>query len=100
MIYLNSLPPIKYKTCLYIIDSLIGQYNLGPQGDPNYQWKYNGLIMGTDPVAVDTIGLDVINKKRQENNLHPLKIKHLKWAEEEGLGTHNRRAIEVVHTKA
>lgn len=96
LVFLNSLPSIRDKTRLCIIDSLVGQYHRGPKGNPNYQWKYNGLIMGVDPVAVDTIGLNVINEKRQENNLNPLKIHYLKWAEEESLGTSNRKLIELI----
>lgn len=98
LIYLNSLSPIRDKTRLCIVDSLKGQYKDGPQGNPNYQWKYNGLIMGIDPVAVDTIGLNIINEKREEKSLPPFKVKYLKWAEEEGLGICDRECIDLKQT--
>jgi hypothetical protein len=31
-----------------------------------YTWRYNGLIVGTDPVAVDSTGLSILNAKRRE----------------------------------
>lgn len=99
LVYLNALPSLKDKTRLYIIDSLIGQYNGGPNGDPRYQWKNNVILMGIDPIALDTIGLKIINEKRMENNLSTLKVKYLKWAEEEGLGTHNLDHIQIIYKK-
>ena len=52
--------------------------------------------MGINPVAVDSIGLYVINEKRKEKGMNPLKIKYLKWAEEEGLGMSNLDSIELM----
>ena len=40
---------------------------------PQWAWNCNGLIVGTDPVAIDTIGWDIIEKKRKEANLPTLK---------------------------
>ena len=31
-----------------------------------YTWRYNGLIVGTDPVAVDSTGLSILNARRRE----------------------------------
>ena len=31
-----------------------------------YVWNYNGIIVGTDPVAVDTVGFKLIKAKRLE----------------------------------
>ena len=52
--------------------------------------------MGQDPVAVDSIGLKVINEKRIEKNLKSFNVKYLKWAEEEGLGINNSDYIELI----
>ena len=48
---INNLQGIKEKTRLIVGDSLLGIYQGGPFGNP--QFAYNGLIVGTDPVAVD-----------------------------------------------
>lgn len=57
-------PALKGKTRLVVIDALKVLYNGGPQIDPRYLWDYKGLIFGTDPVAVDAVCLDIIQKKR------------------------------------
>ena len=56
---------VKDKTRLILVDALYPLCDKGPQPDPRYQWHYNGLIAGTDPVAVETIGLKIITEKRK-----------------------------------
>jgi hypothetical protein len=59
-----NLPFVKGKTKLVLVDALYPLCDKGPQPDPRYKWAYNGLIAGTDPVAVETICLKIITKKR------------------------------------
>jgi hypothetical protein len=59
-----NLPDVKGKTKLVIVDALHPLCDKGPQPDPRYKWAYNGLIVGADPVAVETIGLKIITEKR------------------------------------
>lgn len=61
-----NLPQVKGKTRLILVDALRPLCDKGPQVDPRYQWTYNGLIAGTDPVAVDAVGLKIIQAKREE----------------------------------
>jgi uncharacterized protein (DUF362 family) len=96
VVHVNSNSLIKEKTRLCIADGLIAQFDQGPRGDPRYQWRYAGLIMGTDPVAVDTLGLEVINEKRKAENLSPFRVRYLKWAAREGLGEHDNISIELM----
>ncbi len=58
------LPEVKGKTRLVLVDALHPLCDKGPQPDPRYKWAYNGLIAGTDPVAVETVGLKIITEKR------------------------------------
>ena len=97
IVHVNSLSPIKDKTRLCIADGLVAQYDKGPKGDPGSQWPFGGIIMGADPVAVDTAGLNIINAKRLENSLNPYTVKYLQWAEQEGLGMHNPKALNIIH---
>ncbi|RLC08212.1 MAG: hypothetical protein DRI57_24440 [Deltaproteobacteria bacterium] len=60
-----NLPHVKGKTKLVLVDSLYPLCDKGPQPDPRYKWAYNGLIAGTDSVAVETVCLRIINEKRQ-----------------------------------
>jgi len=60
------LPQVKGKTRLVLVDALHPVCDKGPQVDPRYRWPYNGLIAGTDPVAVETVCLKIIQAKREE----------------------------------
>ena len=60
-----NLPSIKGKTKLVLVDALRPLCDKGPQPDPRYMWAYNGLLAGTDPVAVETVCLRIINSKRE-----------------------------------
>lgn len=92
---------IKGKTRLIIVDGLRALYNGGPTVDPRYLWDYQGLILGTDPVAVDTVCLDIIQKKRNETQppqwlLSP-PPKHIEVADKKfGLGTSDLNKIKIV----
>lgn len=61
-----NLPQVKGKTRLILVDALYPVCDKGPQVDPRYRWAYNGLIAGTDPVAVDAVCLKIIQAKREE----------------------------------
>ena len=61
-----NLPFVKGKTRLVLVDALHPLCDKGPQVNPRYKWAYNGLIAGTDPVAVDTVCLRIITEKRKE----------------------------------
>jgi hypothetical protein len=60
------MPHVKGKTRLVLVDALRPLCDKGPQVDPRYLWDYKGLLAGTDPVAVDAIGLQIIMARRQE----------------------------------
>ncbi|MGV8038942.1 MAG: DUF362 domain-containing protein [Thermoanaerobaculaceae bacterium] len=59
-----NAPHVKGKTRLVLVDALRPLCDKGPQPDPRYMWTYGGLIAGTDPVAVEAIGLSIITAKR------------------------------------
>jgi hypothetical protein len=60
-----NMPHVKGKTRLVLVDALRPLCDKGPQPDPRYMWNYCGLIAGTDPVAVETICLKIIEEKRR-----------------------------------
>jgi hypothetical protein len=61
-----SLPMVKGKTRLNILSALTPQFwGRGANFfDRRYVWQYKGLIVGTDPVAVDSVGAELLKKKR------------------------------------
>jgi hypothetical protein len=63
----DFLRVVKGKTKLVLVDSLYPLCDKGPQPDPRYQWPYNGLIAGTDPVAVETVCLNIITADLNQN---------------------------------
>lgn len=62
------LPHVKGKTRLNVLVLLTPLfYGIGPHHfDRTYVWRYGGLLVGTDPVALDTVGLRLFQAKRQE----------------------------------
>ncbi|OQX86909.1 hypothetical protein B6D60_05205 [candidate division KSB1 bacterium 4484_87] len=69
----NMLPDIRKKIRLIITDALTAQYEGGPPYMPQWSWQHNGLIVGFDPVALDSYGYHLIEKKRKEKKLPSLK---------------------------
>lgn len=58
------LPEVKDKTRLIVVDMLRPYFGPGPQINPLHQWDYKGILVGTDPVAIDTVCLSICQKKR------------------------------------
>jgi len=95
-----NLPFVKDKTKLVLVDALHPLCDKGPQPDPRYKWAYNGLIAGTDPVALDTVCLKIIMNKREEMRGEPWPISPpplcIEAADKEyGLGTSRMENIKV-----
>lgn len=63
-----ELPVIKDKIKLNILVMFTPLfYGVGAHHfDKTYIWTYNGLLVSTDPVAVDAVGLSILNAKRKE----------------------------------
>ncbi len=62
-----QLPIVRGKTRLNVLVMLTPQFhNIGPHHfDRRYTWPYGGLIVSTDPVAADAVGLRIIQQKRR-----------------------------------
>lgn len=74
------------KPSVAVIDGVIAGEGHETSGNPVVM---NIVIAGTDPVAVDAVGSAVMS-------IPPSTVKHLRLAEERGLGTCNLDRIEVV----
>jgi uncharacterized protein (DUF362 family) len=98
---LNSLPVIREKVRLHICDAITAQYEGGPSFMPQWTWPYNGLFASFDPVALDYVGWQIIEQKRAEKGMKPLRelkrepvyIATAADAQHQ-LGTNNPRKIE------
>jgi hypothetical protein len=97
------LPQVKGKTRLNILVMIQPLFHgIGPHHySPKYTWKYNGLIIGQDAVAVDSVGLRIILAKRKsyfkdEKPLIPLP-KHIQYAQtRHGVGIADMDRIDLI----
>lgn len=98
-----KLDHVKGKTRLNILVMLTPLFHgIGPHHfNKQFIWKYNGLIVGFDPVAVDSVGLRILQAKRSEHfgedtPLNP-PAKHILLADtRHKLGTANPENIDLI----
>jgi hypothetical protein len=65
--YLCSTEPLRSKTVLHIMDGMREVWHGGPiTSNWEFVCEAKTLFLGTDPVAVDTVELEAIEKKRRE----------------------------------
>jgi hypothetical protein len=90
-------PPVRDKVVLNIVDGLRGCYQGGPGANPQFICNYNTLLVGTDPVAVDRIGYEIVLQKRIEEGIQqedsPRGRAFMEYAAELGLGEANTENI-------
>lgn len=97
------IPAIKNKFRLVIADAMTGCFEGGPMFRPEYAWKYKGLLVASDPVAIDATAWRIIERKRAEEGLKPLEEvgrppKYIAVAADaqHRLGTNDPKRIKVV----
>jgi len=97
-----AIPQVREKVILHMIDGLEACYDQGPcPRNPKVIYSQNTLWIGTDPVALDTIGLNVINAKRRKEGLPSLEetrrpADHIELAAKKGLGVNDFTRIKVL----
>lgn len=94
-----AFAPLRDKVVLNIVDGVKGCYQGGPGANPQFITTFNTILAGTDPVAVDRIGYDIILQKRREEKIqkeeNPNARTFMDLAEKLGLGRADRKAIDV-----
>ena len=95
-----AFPPLRDKVVLNIADGLRGCYDGGPGANPQFICQYNTLLIGTDPVAVDRIGHEIIIGRRiaegRQQEDTPRGIAQQMLAQELGLGVADLDKIEII----
>lgn len=98
------LPSIRHKTRFTICDAINSQYEGGPSYMPQWTWPLNSLLIGSDPVAMDHIGWQLIEAERVKNNYKSLKAvgrepTYISTAADRNhqLGTNDPSRIEVIY---
>lgn len=98
-----ALEPVKRTNKLTIIDATRVQYDKGPGVSPSDFAYFGGLVVSTDPVAADTIGLEILEHCRAANDKPPLAkvgraVKYLAQAAKIDIGADQRSEIELAVT--
>ena len=94
-----SFAPLRDKVVLNIVDGIKGCYNGGPGAEPQFFTEYKTLLVGSDPVAVDRVGYEIVLKKRLEEKIQkeesPRGKTFLELAAQQNLGVADLKKIEV-----
>lgn len=94
-----AFPPLRDKVVLNIVDGMIGCYQGGPGANPQYITDFKVMLFGTDPVAVDRIGYDIVYKKRVAEQItkeeSPRGRQFMTMAQNLGLGTAEIEKIDL-----
>lgn len=105
-----SLPVIRQKAVLQIVDGVKAAYHGGPGAkSAKYIWENKTMYFGTDPVALDKTGLRVIDAKRKTVGMLPIalskpdkdssflncQVEHIEIAGMLGLGEFSDDKIQV-----
>ena len=104
-----SMPVIRNKTVLHVLDGVKGLYHGGPGSRPEFVWEHKTLYFATDPVALDHICWKAVDEKRVTMGLKPAaedrpdkystflsrQPEHIEIAGAMGLGEWNESKIDL-----
>jgi len=95
-----AFPPLRDKVVLNIVDAMIGCFDGGPAANPQFICRYDTLLAGTDPVAVDRIAYDIVLQKRIAEGIQQAEREgarqFMEMAQELKLGVADRSRIELI----
>jgi uncharacterized protein (DUF362 family) len=97
---LNALPEIKEKTRLVIGDAL--EANLRYSNSWPYwkaDWKGDSILMSYDPVAVDTVGAQILGTALENEDFTSRAIAGFEESAKLGLGTNDPANMNVIERK-
>lgn len=94
-----AFPPVRDKVVLNIVDGIKGCFDGGPGANPQFICNYNTILAGTDPVAVDRAGYDIVIAKRIAEGVQQEELargrRFMELSQELGLGIADPEKIEV-----
>ena len=92
----NALKCVREKTRLIICDALMPVADGGPQAAPQWTWEYKAIMAATDPVALDAVGLKILQEQRAKLSKPPLVVPSVETAAKMGVGVADLAQIDVV----
>lgn len=105
-----SLPMIREKTVLHVLDGIKALYHGGPGiRKTDFVWEHKTMYFATDPVALDRQGWKVIDAKRQQVGMKSIaeskpdphstflnrQVEHIEIAGALGLGEWDEKKVDV-----
>jgi uncharacterized protein (DUF362 family) len=98
----NAIPIIRKKQKLIVSDALLMVVEGGPRWDRRFIRPFGGLLVGTDPVAIDAVAVGLMDELRKADGLEPLaaRVAHIGLAEQLGLGRGKPADIDLVTASA
>jgi hypothetical protein len=101
---ISALPAIRGKLKLCLVDALRVVFDRGPEPQSDTVFSAGALMAGFDPVALDVVGLILVNDVRARRGLAPLNtlpiasggVPYLARAHRLGLGIAFPQGLEVV----
>ncbi|NLE35252.1 MAG: DUF362 domain-containing protein [Bacteroidales bacterium] len=94
-----AFAPLRDKVVLNIVDGIKGCFNGGPGANPQFFCNYYTILAGSDPVAVDRIGYDIVLAKRIAEGLQKegttAALEFMRQAEQLSLGVADRERIDL-----
>ncbi len=94
----SSIPMVKEKSRLVVVDALRPQHSGGPGLQEKDQFDYHSIIVSTDPLAADYHGVTIIQNALARAGKKPIPDSSLIWlqaAQERGVGTCDPNKIEI-----
>lgn len=80
---------------LNLVNAIRTVYQRGPGADDKNISSYGGILLGFDPVAVDSVGLDVLALQRRARKVGGyVDVPYLENAHERGVGRRQRHELE------
>lgn len=97
---LAAYPLIAEKLKLTVIDATVGQCHGGPGRSPRWAWHASTILASTSPVAIETIGWQMLEARRAEMKLKSLAEegrapRFIAQAEKLGLGPSDLKKITL-----
>lgn len=96
-----AIDVLREKMRLHLMNGLKGIFSHGAYPPaPQFQWFHDGLFLGFDPVAIDTIGAELVDAARADYEKHPVQrdqraLSYLETAAQRGLGANARDRIQL-----
>ena len=96
-----ALPAIRTKLRIHMVNALRAVFDRGPDVHPDFVWELGGVLASVDPVALDQVGTDLLNERRDEAELPAIgnrdgHVSHVQAAAAAGLGTNDQDYIRIL----